>query len=389
LQTSAGTLTKLMRTVKTNYLLLSIPALVMALWSVISMIQNQVDIPHHLDYIIRWHEGEPEAKMYSLYFHLVNLFSFFTFNRTWMEAVAVVLLTSMVIFKFMITEKMIIRYSHFQEIQASGLFKFLFNASLLTLFLCLSQNLIYKFSATMALGYIPVNTWHNSTTITLVPVALLLFFKSFDFIMEEHPHFFGKKDFILLLLTVLSVLIKPSFFFVFVIAFPLFFLINRKLTKGLFSVALICLAGLATMMAIRQYVYSGDESQVVIKPFEAWKTWSDNIPLSFLASEAFPIAVFLLYPRIAFNDKLIQYAWLSFFAGMIIYILLNETGARAIHGNFSWQTIICNYILFLCSLIFLLKQKAGLKKDIALTFLLLHVAAGIVFILKLPFFGPR
>lgn len=381
-------LIKLMKRSRTYYLLMAIPALIMASWTVISIIQNQVDIPHHLDFITRWHEGDPEAKLYSLYFHAINLLSFYSFDRTWMEVAAVILLGSMVIFKFIITDRMIIKHTYPTQ-ESSGNYRFLIHASVLAMFLCLCQNLIYQFSATMALGYIPVNTWHNSTTITLMPVALLLFFKSYDFILSKQDSFFSKDALVLMLLTLLSVLIKPSFFFVFVIAFPLFYFLNNNFSKPLMSVIVICAAGMAGMMVIRQYVYTGSDSQVVIRPFEAWQTWSHNIPLSLMASIAFPLVVFLMYSRKVIHDKMLQYAWLSFFTGLIIYILLNETGVRAIHGNFSWQTIVCNFILFLSSIIFLLKQKTDLKLKIALTAFGLHVATGIIFITKLPFFGPR
>lgn len=373
-----------MKRSRTYYLMMAIPAAVMASWTVISIWQNQVDIPHHLDFITRWKAGDKEAKLYSLYFHAINVISFFSYNRTWMEVSAVLLLTLMVIFKFMIADRMIIKYAG-----PPGSYRFLINASVLAMFLCLAQNLIYQFSATMALGYIPVNTWHNSTTIMLMPAALLLFFKSFDFIQSKQDSFFSKEMLMLLALTVLTVLIKPSFFFVFVIAFPLFWFLHHRFSKPLTGVILICLSGLAAMLLIRQYVYTDSGSQVVIKPFEAWRTWSNNILLSLIASIAFPLSVVALYPRQALKDKLLQYAWLSFFTGLFIYIMLNETGVRAIHGNFSWQTIVCNFILFLSSLIFLLSQKTGLKPRIAFAVFALHVATGIIFIAKLPFFGPR
>ncbi len=373
-----------MKRSRTYFLLMGIPALIMASWTVISIIQNQVDIPHHLDFITRWHEGDPEAKLYSLYFHVINLLSCFSFDRTWMEVAAVILLTAMVTAKFIITDRMIIKYT-----SASGSYGFLINASVLAMFLCMAQNLVYKVSATMALGYIPVNTWHNSTTITLMPAALLLFFKSYDFVQSKQESFFNKDALVLLLLTVLSVLIKPSFFFVFVMAFPLFWFINHSFSKSIIAVILICASGLAAMLLIRQYVYTGSDSQVVIKPFEAWRAWSTNIPLSLITSVTFPLIVVALYPRQALKYKLLQYAWLSFIAGLFIYIMLNETGVRAMHGNFSWQTIVCNFILFLSSIIFLLRQKTDIKSRMAWAVFAMHVVTGIIFIAKLPFFGPR
>lgn len=373
---------------RTYYLLMGIPALVMASWSIISIIQNQVDIPHHLDCIMRWHEGDPEARLYSLYFHVINLLTLFSYHRTAMEAAAVAVLTAMVIFKFVISDRIIVKYVY-PSLYNPARYRFLIHTSVIAMFLCLCQNLIYKFSATMALGYIPVNTWHNSTTIALMPVALLAFFKSYDFIVSKPDSFFNKEAAALMLLTVLSVLIKPSFFFVLVTAFPLFFFLNHRFCRSLVAVILICMAGMAALLLIKHYVYSGSGSQVVIKPFEAWKIWSTNIPLSLLASIAFPVTVLLLYSRKIIKDKLMQYAWLSFVSGLVVYILLNESGERAIHGNFSWQTIVFNFILFLSTIIFLLKQKTDLKSKMAFTVFAIHVAAGIVFIAKMPFFGPR
>jgi len=382
-----------------NYLYPATAAIIMAAWAVISIIQFQVDIPLHVMFIERWHLDDPAIRMYSIYFHVLNLLSFNSGNQLLLNVAAVTLLATLVILKFMITFKAMNKYAGFLSFHnlrsATALpLRFLSNAALLVLLLCICQNLVYKFSATMALGYIPVNTWHNSTTIALMPVALLLFFRSFDFITAQRQSVFERNGVILLLLTVLSLLIKPSYFLVFVIAFPVFYLINHGIIRSFITVILICTGGLVTLYLINQYVYSGSATQVIIHPFEAWKIWSTNIPLSLLMSVFYPLSVVAVWPRKALNDKLLQYAWLNFLIALLIYILFFETGERAYHGNFSWQTIVCNYILFLTSTIFLIRQatskvRAGRKLKIVVLIFLAHVFTGLLFILKMPFFGPR
>jgi hypothetical protein len=79
---------------------------------------------------------------------------------------------------------------------------------------------------------------------------------------------------------------------------------------------------------------------------------------------------------------------------VIIYVLLTETGGREMHGNFGWQTIICNYILFFCTWILFLhilvrKNAIETKDKLIIGSFLVHVFFGMVFLLKLPLYGAR
>jgi hypothetical protein len=125
-----------------------------------------------------------------------------------------------------------------------------------------------------------------------------------------------------------------------------------------------------------------------------WSYWTNNIPLALLSSIVFPLLFVVFYFKETWKDHLLSYAWVHMVVAILIYALLTETGGREMHGNFGWQTIICNFILFLTTWILFLqllvkKQKIEMKDKLIIVSFLFHVATGIVFLLKLPLFGAR
>lgn len=247
----------------------------------------------------------------------------------------------------------------------------------------------------MALGYLPVNTWHNSTTIFLMPFAIWLFYKSYLFIKNHHEQENNFSSLLtLLLLTIFSVFIKPSYFFVFAIAFPLYYLLRFGINKNLFYSGLVSLFSAAALLLVYRYVYVGSDSSITIHPFHVWSYWSTNIPMGLVSSILFPLLFLIFYFRQTLKDHLLSYAWVQMAVAILIYILLSETGGREMHGNFGWQTIICNYLLFFCTWILYLrilltKIKFEMKDRIIIGSFLLHVSTGLLFLLKIPFYGAR
>jgi hypothetical protein len=95
----------------------------------------------------------------------------------------------------------------------------------------------------------------------------------------------------------------------------------------------------------------------------------------------------LTHYRQAVNNLLWQYATISFGVAVIIFILFTESGAREFHGNFFWQCIVCNYILFVVTAILLVKDidaegVVSLKNKLVLFTFALHVIAGILYLYK-------
>lgn len=376
--------------------LISAATFILILW------RGYPDIPDHNRYITKWLSGDKEVKLYSLYYPVILILSFFQNNTALINVISVLVLVFSVIFKFLTAVFIFKNECKSEDVFYKKTIKvgpIYFGIEVLILFVvllvCLAQNFIIKPSATMALGYLPVNTWHNSTTIFLMPFALWLFYRSYIFIenhKEEKNKYWRLGE--LLLLAVFTVFIKPSYFFAFSIAFPLYFLLRFGITRHLFHAGLVSLfSGLALLLVYR-YVFTGGDSSVIIRPFQVWGYWTTNIPMSLLASVFFPLLFLLFYFKEAIRNSLLSYAWVNMLVATAIYILLTETGGRAMHGNFSWQTIICNFILFLTTWILFMKivfkkERMENKDKIIVASFLLHVIFGLIFLLKLPFYGAR
>jgi hypothetical protein len=240
------------------------------------------------------------------------------------------------------------------------------------------------------LGQIPPNVWHNSTTIFLMPFALLLFWISYkQFVLPTKYRILA-----ITILCILNIVIKPNFYFVFCLMYPLMLFKSFGLKKE-FWLNLIPLVIGSILLAVQYYlIYKlgftsiGEEkSGVGIGLFTVWSILSTNIVLSLLASILFPLAFLCVYWRDLLKNMLLQYAFLSFFIAVIIFCVLIETGPRLFDGNFFWQCVVCNYILFLVvSLMFYEKIRSlGMTKwynTIISVCYVLQVVSGFVYLFK-------
>jgi hypothetical protein len=89
-----------------------------------------------------------------------------------------------------------------------------------------------------------------------------------------------------------------------------------------------------------------------MKPFEQWRVFSDNIPVSLARSIALPasISTLLLVKRKLSPE--IAFAWVVFGISILQFSILSEVdsaGSPRIHGNWGWATIPSTFILFIFS----------------------------------------
>lgn len=208
------------------------------------------------------------------------------------------------------------------------------------------------------LGQIPPTVWHNSTTIFMMPFALLLFLSSLRQI--EQPS--DRQNLApMLVFILLNAFAKPSFLFVFVVAYPLFMfgIALRRNDLSLFFPNMIpVVTGILLIFAIYILIYKFSlstlsdsdvgKSGVAVLPLAVWRRFSPHIPLSLSLSLLFPVVYVILYPRELCKPAL-AYSWCLFAVAVIISILFVETGPRQWHGNFFWQNFVCMFILFLTS----------------------------------------
>ena len=241
------------------------------------------------------------------------------------------------------------------------------------------------------LGQFPPNVWHNSTAIFLMPFALLLFWTSLRQMTQPRLG----RAMLIALLSALNILIKPSFFMVFAVVYPLMLLqvhgLSRRWLLELVPVAVgaLVLAVLYLFIYIRPMnVGPAGQSGIAIAPFHIWSMYTGSIPLSIVASMFFPFVYIALFPCEAWRSQAMRYALFCQFVGIVIAVLLTETGPRERHGNFFWQGIVCAYLTFLVTATEGLArlQETG-PRDRRLWVLcaafMIHVLAGVAYLVKL------
>ena len=253
---------------------------------------------------------------------------------------------------------------------------------------------LHSWSGYLYVGQFPPNIWHNSTSIFVMPFVVLLFWQSYRSLLEPTWRNMG----IVLLLSAINLAAKPSFVLSIGIVFPLYALIRYKLSPPFWRVFSVMAATFFMLMAQVLYVYRSDVTDVIygrpgaeaglkIDFFNVWQFFSDSIPLSFLASFLFPLAVFFTYRRKVSSWGLYGYAWALTWAGLLVYITISETGPREFYANFSWQVIMSMYTLFLVSVVVMLSEMSGRLRWswrewlVGSTFLA-HVLAGIPYVLR-------
>ncbi|MEA2396753.1 MAG: hypothetical protein QOK25_309 [Thermoleophilaceae bacterium] len=259
--------------------------------------------------------------------------------------------------------------------------------------------LVFAFSLptdTPYLGQLPPNIWHNSTTIFLMPFALALFWCSLQFLRTAETRWLWWSA----AAVGLNVLAKPSLVLAFLLAFPVAAVRRFGWRQpALRGAALLVAASAALLAAQYVYVYAADPavahlfgadarpSHVGVAPFRVWGRLSDDVPLSLLASLAFPLVAGVVYRRRLLDSDMVRYAVALASAGIVLFALLEETGPRLLHGNFAWQATVADYLLFLAVTIQVARlwsrrqRLGGGDLAVAVAFLA-HVAAGIWFLYR-------
>jgi hypothetical protein len=239
------------------------------------------------------------------------------------------------------------------------------------------------------LGEMPPNVWHNPSTILLMPFAVGLFLASLSFLRDGD----SKYLWISFILGILNIAAKPSFILCFLPIFPLAALLRFGLGRELYRAALLVLA-IACVLGL-QYIYvfvvdpSGStlvaSSGVTIAPLLVWKDYTTEIPRAILASYLFPAVALVLGGAAVRRNDAVRYALALAIVGLLEYGLLAERGARALEGNFTWQAIVTQYILFLAliaSLIPWLRDRPwGIRQAIVVLTFGAYVWAGVHFLL--------
>ena len=216
------------------------------------------------------------------------------------------------------------------------------------------------------LGYINPIVYHNATSITarlfVIPLSLLAFriFQGQRYRDRNH------RVYLLLLsaaVVLLATLAKPSFVFALLPACCLFALwrsFRRQAVDWLLLVCGTCLPGLVLMGILYLLAYESQDrsSTIAFGLFTTFQTWIPawRIPLQFLLSLVFPLAVYALYFKQARRHLYLNMCWVIFTVAAAMAYSLYEAGPRIGHGNFIWGSYNAIFLLMFASLLFALEQ---------------------------------
>ena len=351
------------------------------------------DFKAHIEFIIATSKSKTPPVNF-LYYLTVYLFALGNTSLVALQNATVMVLSLSVTAKFWITRRILKKSITTDLKQSKGKSKtknWVLNLS--TLSLCLAFNLPNFLQDNYYLGQIPPNVWHNSTVIFLMPFALLLFWQSTYQIQNPTT----KRFWIIVLLILLNLLIKPSFILVFIPAYTLILLYQYGISKKFFwqcIPVLIAFIGLVIEYLFIFFINANTiyentgPSKVVIQPFWAWSKYSNCIPFSLIISLFYIIIYLSFYWKESIRSITFKYTGLIYVACLMIFILFAEIGPRQMHGNFSWQNISGAYFLFLACisqhLQIINKQQKLTKKDYILFCCFgLHVLTGILYMIRL------
>ena len=381
-------------------LLLSLFAAYYALLKVIPADYN--DIHDHAAFARDMCTGKIPYTGNFLVYLLVNVFSFFTANVTFTEISLCLLLAFAGTYRYHLSLNKIneVLNAEMQTNQpinqsTSQLYLSLLAISMLFVFVIPIPG-YFLGDYYMYIGSYSPTVWHNSTILFLFPFALMLF----DLSYKQLQQFDSKRNWLILLLIALNLFIKPSYFLVFICAYPLMLLIQYGFRKQFWLSILPLIAGMVILIIQYVVIYkisgpaANDSSSVVFLPFYKNPELNEdmiNIPFAMIFSLLFPILYTTLNIKKLYKNKLFIYTLISFLFSVFIFLCISETGRRASHGNYYWQIVITAWLCFFVALLSLLKdfktEGKTTKNTILISVFGIHVLTGIVYFIRILITG--
>lgn len=368
---------------------------------VIGIFALMVGIFAYIMFVIKWNSDLPahahiaqqmleEHRLFStnfLMYFLINLLTFFTGAKYPMRAVLVLLLAAANTAKYTIVREAFREWTSSKTAKLAS-FSMLF-VYIIPLMYFLKPLGIFLSADNMYLGYYVPNVWHNSTILCMMPFAIACYLLS----VKQFKQYTDRRNKYISLFLVLSVLVKPSFFFVYVIAYPIIMLSQYGLSKTFSKSLLPLLAG--GICLVYEYVtiyYSGvnDGSSVVIDIAQLFTLdfWQSRI-LYLVVSLSLPLLFLCLYGRTIVRDLEFWFVLIMLVCGLGIMWCCRETGPRATHGNFGWQTIATMWFVYFYMLKTVINsevssslQWGGYSRRVTLIIFGLHVIMGFVYLGK-------
>lgn len=234
----------------------------------------------------------------------------------------------------------------------------------ITLLLVWPIPLLFPLDQHLQIGYLGISNQLNSPTqILLKPIALLLFLYAVRVFYPSKNHSFKTTAAILFLLTILSIIAKPSYIIcllpAMIITCGYMYCKKQPFNWRLFVIGILLPASiilgwqyLATYTSLR---IISRQAGITFLPLGLYSLYPSGLLPKFLLSILYPLIVTGLYFKSAINDLYLRFAWLNFVIGAIYSYSLVETVSMQA-GNFVWSGQITSFILFVTTTVFLIRQ---------------------------------
>lgn len=338
-------------------------------------------------------EGRLFETNFLMYF-VANLLSGFSANIVAIRVTIVLLITCSVTAKYTLT-RVILQEQVSATIARLGSLSLLF-VYVIPVMYFLKIIGIFENTHNMYMQYFVPNVWHNSTILCCMPFAIASYYLS----VKQFSEYNMQRNYWLSLWLGLSVLVKPSFFFVFAVSYPIIMLYKYQFTKQFWYSLLPILIGVLLMIYEYLTIYNNasDGSSVAIDFSVLWSIpfWKSKA-LYLLVSIAFPLLFLSMYAKEVYKDCEFWFAAIMLGASIGIYYVCHETGPRASHGNFYWQVVPSMWFVYYYILKIAVNQKLAntppyangksfvrilSRENIILTLYALHVIIGLIYIIR-------
>ena len=244
-------------------------------------------------------------------------------------------------------------------------------------------------------GYLGLANYHNPTVHVLRPLALVMFFYALS-ALSTPRHSWWHIAFCFLVFAA-GTFLKPSYTVSLGPVLVLFVLYRQFVQRSPVDWKLLVIGmGLPSVLFLAPqyvitYINGEPDGGIAFMPMVAARMMSGYLPLKFLMSIFFPLAVLALNFRAMLRDRMMMLAWATFAWGAAQFYLLIELGSRYTHGNFLWSAQISLFILFAATIRYLLEHPLDRPRTLAgaLTYAP-HIFSGIayyIFCYATPHYG--
>lgn len=369
------------KTFKSKDLLVVFSFFLLLFLMIMYLLKENSDLPAHVKIANEMYEN---GKLFSgnfILYLMINIFSFFSGDIDLMNNVLCVVLALATTIKYYIVKEYLSNYLSYKT--AIFISLSLLIIYIVPFFSFLKVFGVFQNTNDMYIGYYVPNVWHNSTIIFLFPFAILLYLLS----KEQLISFSVKRNYLISVLVVLNIFIKPSFFFAFIVAYSFLLLIKYGFRIFFKLIFLPLLSGLVSLFIVYTTIYNSNDGSSVLISFSRildFDFWFHNSKY-LIVSLFLPLLFCLIYYKRIKKDIEFYYLLSLFVVSVGIFYMCEEVGPRASHGNFYWQIIISMWLIFfyISKNIFSKSNLSLLNQNIVKSAYILHFIMGLIYITRI------